>query len=81
MKTQEIIERLNALEADPAPVKKKSTAKNSAPAPPATDDLLTLTAARIVAALNLEQQGVTAELLVAQVKQFEFDKPYEGLVQ
>ena len=43
------------------------------------DELLSLTASRIVAAFNMEQKGITAEALVAGVQ--EFEKPFEGRVQ
>ena len=44
-----------------------------------SDELLAITVGRIVAALNLEAQGVTSEVIIQRVKDYE--KPFEGLVQ
>jgi hypothetical protein len=44
-----------------------------------SDELLAITVGRIVAALNLEAQGVTSEVMIQRVKDYE--KPFEGLVQ
>lgn len=43
------------------------------------DELLAITAARIIAAFALGAHGVTVESMVAGVKSYE--KPFEGVVQ
>jgi hypothetical protein len=60
---------------------KEKNPKHSTPAHriSVTDELLEITANRIVSALNLQAKGVTAADLIAQVKAYE--QSSEGLVQ
>lgn len=76
MHINEIENNLNALNtAIPAPKAKTKKKSTTAPAGIATafasDELHLRTLSRVVAALNLERKGITAEILVAGVKQHE----------
>jgi hypothetical protein len=85
MTIPEIQHRLQALNgASPAPAKVKRP--SAAPALKTNghtvlnpDELLAISAARIVAAFDLGAKGVTPEALVAGVRKFE--QPYVGVVQ
>jgi hypothetical protein len=93
MKLDQIILNLAALNgSEPAPKKKAPAKKQPAVVAPAVtakdriveafsahDELLEVTAARIVAAFHLDQKGITAAALVAGVH--EHEKPYTGVVQ
>jgi hypothetical protein len=76
MQITDIQNNLAALNAANPALKAKAKKKSAAaPAGMATvfvqDELHLLTILRVVKALNLEAKGVTAEILVAGVKQFE----------
>lgn len=79
MTINEIACRVQALNNSAPPLTKKRPAPKPA-ALPNTDEVLAMTAARIVAALHLEDRGVTVPLLVAQVKTFE-EEQYKGPIQ
>jgi hypothetical protein len=77
MHINDIENNLNALNASAAPAPKAKAKKKSAAAPAGMatvfvqDELHLRTIMRVVKALNLEAKGVTAEILVAGVKQYE----------
>ncbi len=84
MTIDDIILNLQQIEAAaPVPAKKKKASTPAVKTNGATqltpDEQLAMAAARIAAALHLDQNGVTAADLVAGVKKFEAQ--YEGAVQ
>jgi hypothetical protein len=81
MTIEEIADRLNALNAaTPAAKKvKKPVEKTNGHTVLTADEQLRITVQRIVAALDLASQGVTADVLVEKIR--EYETPYEGTVQ
>ncbi len=68
---------LNA--ATPAPKKAKKPAATNGHTALTSEELLTITVGRLVAALNLTKHGLTTESLVASVH--EFERPQKGAIQ
>jgi hypothetical protein len=81
MTIEQITENTAALNAaTPTPAKKKKKAAPAAVPEVSPDAMLAFTVDRIVAALNLQASGVTAEVMIARVKAYEAEA-YGGLVQ